>query len=164
MDFSVTSALGCDLYPVDLNHEQEAIRMRSFIWVDHEWRLAQLDYAINILKSNPVSIEKADAGDWIREKLLNDESKDGCRVLIHSVVWQYLSQETRSKISSVMEKVGKTATPERPLAWVAVETNRHTSNHQLTVKYWGGHKHDGRPIVLGESHTHGMWMRWLHEQ
>ena len=57
-----------------------------------------------------------------------------------------------------MAAAGNEATPERPLAWVMLETNRQTFRHELRVKYWPG---PDDWTLLGEAHAHGAWVSWL---
>lgn len=164
MDFDIVSTQGCDLFPVDLRNSEEALRMKSFIWCDHIWRLELLDNAVETLKAHPPSMVKADAALWVEEQLGKPSSHGTCRVLMHSIVWQYLPEETRERITRVMHQAGKEATPDNPIAWVSLETNRRTFNHELTVRYWAGEGANDNihePLVLGEAQAHGRWMRWL---
>jgi hypothetical protein len=57
-----------------------------------------------------------------------------------------------------MEAAGAKATPERPLAWIAVEANRQTFRHELTVRMWPG---GGEPQLLAAAHAHGAWVEWM---
>ena len=57
-----------------------------------------------------------------------------------------------------MEIAGSKATPDKPLAWIAVEANRETYRHELVVRYWPG---GGEPILLGAAHPHGAWIDWV---
>ncbi len=171
MDFKVLSAKGCDLFPFDLRMEEEALRMKSFIWADHAWRHQLLDRAIETLRMHPPQIEKADAATWVREQF--SQAREGknttntCKVLVHSIVWQYLPEKTKNDITAVMDEAASRATPENPVAWVAVETNRETMNHELSVRYYSGNENarDIRvPLVLAEAQSHGRWIRWTHEE
>ena len=78
-----------------------------------------------------------------------------------------IRQVPRTGVIYVMHEAGKEATPENPIAWVALETNRKTFNHELTVRFWAGEGSSDNihePIVLGEAQAHGRWMRWLHKE
>jgi hypothetical protein len=78
-------------------------------------------------------------------------------MLFHSIVWQYIPPEGRARIEAAMEQAGSRATPERPLAWVMVETNRQTFRHELRTRYWPGGE---EAALLGEAHAHGAWVDW----
>ena len=69
-----------------------------------------------------------------------------CRVLLHSIVWQYLPDDTKSAITVMMEKAGAQASRERPLAWISLEANRDNFRHELTLRHWPG---DGRTTHAG---------------
>ena len=79
-------------------------------------------------------------------------------MLFHTVVWQYLPQQTQSQIEVAMEQAGAAATPEHPLAWVRVETNRQTFRHEISARFWPG---GGDWTLLGDAHAHGAWVNWL---
>ena len=57
-----------------------------------------------------------------------------------------------------MAEAGAAATAERPLAWIALETNRATFRHELKVRHWPG---GGEEHLLGEAQAHGAWVRWM---
>ena len=81
-----------------------------------------------------------------------------CSSDLHSIVWQYLGAERQAAVTSAMATAGANATPERPLAWIAVEANRQTFRHELTVRYWPG---GGEPQLLAAAHAHGAWVEWM---
>src|SRR3546814_6843250 len=54
-----------------------------------------------------------------------------------------------------MEAAGAQATPERPLAWIALEANRTVHHHELAVRYWPG---GGAARKLAHAHAHGAWV------
>lgn len=167
MDFDIVSSVGCDLFPVDLRDEAEALRMKSFIWADHTWRHSLLDNAITTLYTHPPHIEKADAASWVREQLTRNRGEDGdgtCTVLMHSIVWQYLPEGTKAGITLAMQEAAALANSKNPIAWVALETNRGTMNHELCLRYWSGNAENdiGEPLVLAEAQAHGRWMKWIH--
>jgi hypothetical protein len=93
--------------------------------------------------------------------MLGRLQEDGVtRVLSHSIVWQYLPASTQQAITAMMEEAGKAATADKPLAWIALETNRETFKHELSVRYWPGGE---QPVKLAEAHPHGAWVEWLGE-
>ena len=57
-----------------------------------------------------------------------------------------------------MEAAGAAATADKPLAWIALETNRETFKHELWVRYWPG---GAETVQLAEAHPHGAWVQWL---
>ena len=160
--FRIISAKGCDLHPVNLKNIDEALRLRAFVWIDMEWRVRNLEEAIKIANNHPPLVAKEDAGVWVKAMLNEPQEPGSCRVLMHSIVWQYLDANTRSVISEAMADAAKKATPDRPLAWISLETNRKTLLYELSVRLWPGHSSSvKRSGVIAEAHAHGEWIRPL---
>ena len=81
--------------------------------------------------------------------------------MFHSIMWQYMPAETQDAITGAFEEAGKAATPERPLAWVSLETDPATFRHELKVRYWNGSTDDGATTLLSHAHPHGAWVEWI---
>jgi hypothetical protein len=104
-----------------------------------------------------VRLDHADAADWIEARLAEPQAAGVTRVLMHSVVWQYLPEDTARRVRAAMIAAGDGATPERPLAWVMMEPNRAIAHQVIRVMSWPGH---AEPTVLGVSHAHAAWIRY----
>lgn len=154
----ITCVKGSDIAPVDLTDPGEAQRLKAYIWADAAERMARMDVAIALAGEQKPDLVQMDAADFVAQRLADLQEAGVTRVLFHTVMWQYLPQETRDAIRAMMDEAGRMATPDRPLAWLRVETNRATFRHELTVKYWPG----GETVVqLAEAHPHGAWVEWL---
>lgn len=154
----IVSAHGCDVAPVDLTDDTQALRLKAFIWPDATERMARLDAAIAMAGRAPPDLVRQDAAEFVRERLAEQQQTGVTRVLFHTVMWQYMPQATRDAITSAMEAAGAKASAENPLAWIAVETNRETFKHECRVRYWP----DGETEVqLAEAHPHGAWVEWM---
>ena len=79
------------------------------------------------------------------------------RVLMHSIVWQYLPNDTQNRIETAMMKAAAQISESTPLAWVSLETDRALMQHQLSIRSWPDH---GETQNLGFAHAHGFWMDW----
>jgi hypothetical protein len=79
------------------------------------------------------------------------------RVLMHSVVWQYIAPAGQRRIEAAMAAAGKRATAERPLGWVAYEADRVLKTHRLTIRSWPG---GGETEQLASAHPHATWIEW----
>src|SRR3546814_9032291 len=66
-------------------------------------------------------VERADAAEWVERRFAAPAPPGRIRVLLHSIVWQYLSTATRQRIESAMQAAGAAATPDRRVAWLRVE-------------------------------------------
>lgn len=155
---AITHIEGCDQTPIDLSDPAAALRLRAYVWAENTERLARLDGVIALARSAPPRLTRADAADWVEQRLAMPQEAGVTRVLYHSIVWQYLGDERRARITAAMEQAGARATADRPLAWVMLETNRATFRHELRVRYWPG---DGQPVLLGAAHAHGAWVEWF---
>lgn len=155
--YDIVGAEGCDVAPVDLTDEGQALRLKGYIWPEFTERFARLDAAIEAAKVFPPEIERKRAVDFLRERLGRPQQEGTTRVLMHSVVWQYIPREERDQIVELMEEAGHKAREETPLAWVSLEANRDTHRHELTVSYW---PHGDMRRKLATAHPHGSWIDW----
>lgn len=157
VDFDIVGAEGCDIRPIDLTDPDEALRLRAYIWPEFADRFSRMDAAIAAARTFPPEVEREQA-DIFLERMLGQPAKAGVtRVLTHSVVWQYLPQDQRDRITAMMEQAGEKATREAPLAWVSLEADRDTHRHELTVRHWPG---AGEWQKLATAHPHGAWIEW----
>lgn len=154
----IVAAHGCDLSPIDLSDERQAMRLKSFIWADATERMIRMDAAIALAKAAPPNLVQQDAAEFVSERLAVPQAQGVTRVLFHTVMWQYMPAATCAAITKAMEAAGAEATPEKPLAWITVETNRATFKHECRVRYWPG---GGEEVQLAEGHPHGAWVEWL---
>ncbi len=107
---------------------------------------------------SPPQLIRATAADFVEAELARPQAAGTTRVLMHSVVWQYVPADQQARVTAAMEEAGKRATPDRPLAWVALEANRTVHHHELAVRYWPGGE---APRKIAQSHAHGAWVEWL---
>ncbi|WP_339693241.1 DUF2332 domain-containing protein [uncultured Parasphingorhabdus sp.] len=156
----IVSIRGCDQNPIDLTDDETAARLKGYIWPEMPARFERMEASITLAKQAAPDLVKADAADWTEEQLTRPQESGVARVLMHSIVWQYLPQPTKDRITMAMETAGKAATADRPLAWMSLETNRKTFRHELTIRYWPGGE---QPTLLGSAHAHGAWVEWLEE-
>ena len=98
------------------------------------------------------------AADFAESELAQPQSEGTTRVLMHSIVWQYVPKDQQARVTAVMEDAGARASPARPLAWIALEANRETHRHEMMVRYWPGGE---TPVQLAEAHPHGAWIKWM---
>lgn len=154
----IVSIRGCDQSPVDLFDPEAALRLKSYVWPEALARMARIDAAIALAGQQAPDLVHQDAGEFVAEALQREQPTGVTRVICHSIVWQYIPGTVRAEITKAMERAGAEATPERPLAWIALETNRATFRHELTVRYWPGGE---EPVMLGIGHPHGAWAEWI---
>ncbi|WP_336986014.1 DUF2332 domain-containing protein [Altererythrobacter aquiaggeris] len=154
----IVSIQGCDLMPIDLSQPEMGLRLKSYVWPEVTGRIARIDAAIGLASEKRPDVVKMDAGEWTAQRLAAPQTRGVSRVLFHSIVWQYIPANIRAGIETAMAQAGSRATMASPLAWVALETNRETFRHELTVRYWPGGE---QPALLGCAHPHGAWVEWF---
>lgn len=156
--FSIASVQGCDIQPIDVLDESAANRLIAYIWPEMPERFARMAAGIEMIRAQPVNLVRADAADFVEAQFSKPQAAGTTRVLMHSIVWQYLPDNVQDRITTKMHTAGSRATNDRPLAWISLETNRETFRHELKVRYW---PNGGEPVILGEAHAHGIWINWL---
>lgn len=149
---------GCDVAPVDLTDPAQALRLKAYIWPEHHIRFARMEAAIGAARQEAPTLVRANAADFLDAELARPQSAGTTRVLMHSIVWQYVPADQQARITAAMEAAGARAAPDRPLAWIALEANRTLHHHELVVRYWPG---GAEPRKLAYSHAHGAWVEWL---
>ena len=155
-DLRITSRMGSDIAPLNVNNDSDRLRLRSYIWADQSERLARLDAAIDVARHTGVTLEKADAADFVERQLASRKAGE-CMVIFHSVVWQYLPDHTETAIETALENAGAQSTPDSPLAWLRMETLTGTDPHPaLRLTLWP----DGETRTLALADFHGRWMEW----
>jgi len=153
----IVSARACDQNPIDLTDDAIAKRLKGYIWPEMPARFVRMEAAIALAKQEAPHLVKADAADWVEEQLQQPQEEGVTRVLMHSIVWQYLPPATKARIEAAMAAAGAQATTAKPLAWISSETNRATFRHDLNIRYWP----DGEEAAhLGHAHAHGAWVEW----
>ncbi|HEX4113166.1 MAG TPA: DUF2332 family protein [Stellaceae bacterium] len=153
---SVASRAACDRAPLDIADPAQRARLRAYIWADQSERLARLDGALALALIAGIWVEPADAGDWLDARL--EAPAEGiATVVYHSVVWQYLPEATRRRLAARLAAAGAAATPDRPLAHLALEYAG--PDYELRLTLWpGGGRESG--ALLATAHPHGAWLNW----
>ena len=156
----IVSIKGCDQRPQNLADSESALRIKSYVWPENADRIARMDAAIALAAQRAPDVVQADAADWVEALLATPQEVGTVRVIHHSIVWQYIPTPAQHRITHAIETAGAAATPERPLVWMMLETNRATFAHELTVRVWDGGEHRGQSHLLGSAQAHGAWVAW----
>ncbi|MET0179893.1 MAG: DUF2332 domain-containing protein [Novosphingobium sp.] len=158
---AIESLRGCDVAPVDLADPAQALRLKAYVWPEHTVRFARIEAAAAAAaaaRAAAPDLVAMNAADFVEAALARPQAEGVTRVLLHSIVWQYVPADQRARVTAAMAAAGARASAGRPLAWVAVETNRATHVHELTVQHWPGGE---QRVQLGVAHAHGAWIEWL---
>ncbi|WP_333572984.1 DUF2332 domain-containing protein [Sphingomonas sp.] len=157
-EVEIVAARGVDIAPLDLTDDRDADRLQAYVWIDAVERQARLETAIAMFRAAPARLDRGDAADWLQARLAEPQPVGVTRVLMHSVVWQYLRHEAQARIADMMAAAGSAATPERPLGWVMMEPNRDLAAQEVRVRGWPG---DTPMELVARTHAHGAWVKGL---
>ena len=116
----VRARAACDLNPLDIADPAARLRLASYIWPDQPDRLARFDGAVELALAAGVHVERADAAEWLEERLAR-RARDAATVVYHSLFLQYPRSEKRAAIRAAIEAAGAAATPAAPLGWLRLE-------------------------------------------
>ena len=144
---------GCDPDPLDPTAPDDRLLLLSFVWAGQVERFRRLEAALDAAAGDPVAVDRAEAGPWLREQLA--APRPGvATVVFHSVVWQYLSADGRAEAESVLRDAGGRATAEAPLAWLRFEPDDGLAGTRVTL--WPG----AADHLVATSGFHGQDLVW----
>lgn len=157
VDVTVADRGGCDLNPIDATTDEGALTLLSYVWPDQALRIAHLRGAIDIARAVPVRVERADAGAWVTRALATP-TPAVATVVVHSIVLQYLSKETRDRVRDAIRTAGASATSDSTIHWLRMEPAGPVADLRLTS--WAGVRGGGVDEVLATAGYHGAPVRW----
>lgn len=156
---TIADARGVDLRPLPLHDPVMQERLMSYVWADDAQRLARLGNAIALAQLFPPCVEQGSAAAWLERQLKQAQAAGTCRVVLHSMVLQYIPlAERRAAITAILA-AGARATKNRPFAWLGLEWNAPRTEVRLQLTHWRG---DGSATnrVLATCHAYGAWIDW----
>lgn len=146
-DLRVADRRGCDAAPVDPASDEGRLTLMSYVWPDQPARLARLRAALDVARDVPVVVDRADAVDWVRDRLA-EPTEGVLPVVFHSVVMQYLTPAGRTAFAESLPS-------DEPRAWLRFEPDN--GDFVLRLTTWPG----GVERTLAVAHPHGYDVRWL---
>jgi hypothetical protein len=149
----VIERAGCDPSPIDPTTDDGALTLQSFVWPEQLERLALLRAAIEVARRTPVTVDQASATDWLEERLARERG-GSATVVFHSIMWGYLTDDDRARITETLTSAGERASASEPLAWLRMEPGADQTDLILTT--WPG----GEERVLAHAGYHGRPVRW----
>ncbi len=149
----VAERAGCDLHPLDVESEEDRQYLRSFIWADQIERIQRLDDACRAARRVPLTIERAQAVDWVDAHF---RAREGTlTVVMHSAVQYYLSREQRAALRETIESRAEAARENAPVAWLRFEEDGAGMTTLLTR--WPGNSE----YAIARSDGHAQDIEWL---
>lgn len=157
---SVRARHAVDRKPLDASDGATRERLASYVWADQRERLARLEGALSIAAAYPVQVDQADAADWLEQALPVDPQAGVCRVVMHTIAYQYFPPEAQSRIRQRLQRVGAGARNEAPLAWLRFEAADEGGQERrpaLDLTVWPG----GETQRLAIGQPHGASYDWF---
>ena len=157
----VVAARGVDLNPVDLASFEASERMMAYVWPGEVRRARRLASAIAMARIFPPQVEQGSAGAWLDRQLQLPQRPGERRVVMHSMVMQYLSESERHAVMEQLTSAGQRASRACPLVWIALEWKADRSEVLLQVTRWSGEGPDeGVTRTIAACHPYGKWIEW----
>ena len=148
---------GCDTNPIDLRDKARRNIAAAYIWPEEALRRKSFFSAIDKLVELDISVEKADAVEWVAQ-ILAERRKGYVTVIYHSIFANYLSGEKRLAFEKTIENEGRKASRDRPLAWLRFEPENadFAAGFHVDLTMWP----DGRRRRIATAHPHGKWVEY----
>lgn len=155
---SVVARRGVDLNPLDVTNVDDRARMMAYVWADQPERMRRIEAAVETTRSARPELEKGDAAEWLAQQLAQHPDDGVCRVVMHSIAFQYFPAGIQEKITNLMVETGANASSRTPLAWLRFELDDASSSEaSLRVTLWP----DGTERLLACADPHVRKVRWF---
>ncbi len=158
-EVKVVARRAVDRNPLDVRSEGTRKMLAAYVWADQLERLERLEAALDLAAGAPVTVERDDAADWLENTLTVTAEAGVCRVVMHTIAFQYFPPEAQQRIRDHMDKVGQGATLESPLAWLSFEASEQGGPERrpmLKLRVWPG----GGEMHLAVCQPHGAEIFW----
>lgn len=152
-DLRIADRAGCDINPIDPTTTDGVNTLRGFLWPDQAHRRERLDAAIEVARAYPATVERADAGAWVEERLA-EPTPGMATVVYHSIVLQYLPRPSFDRMRAAISDAGARATSDAPIHWLRMEPAGDVAD--LRLRSWPG----GDDRALGTTGFHGPPVDW----
>jgi len=152
----IAARAGCDRNPLDARSQATVERLLSYVWADQTARMERLSAALNHMAQSNLRVEKADAADWLEQRLSKPQQPGVTRVLFHTIVWQYLPEAVKQRAKAAIAKAASVATENAPFAHLAFEADGQAPGGGVRLTLWPG----GEERLLARADYHGRWVEW----
>jgi hypothetical protein len=150
----VVARAGVDLNPLD--PKADRLRLLSYIWAGQADRLDRTAAAADLAAGFPGLVARGDAVDWLMTRLATP-FPGHLHLVFHTIAWQYFPPAAKARGAVLLAKAGAQATPEAPLAHLAMEADDTAGSAGVTLTLWPG----GATIPMARAGFHGQFVHWL---
>ena len=156
---TVVERSGCDPDPVDVHSPEGRLTLLACTWPDQLERIRRLEAAIGIARSLSYLVERAGAADWLEARLARPAA-GAATVVFHSVVWPYLADSERARVTGIIEEAGQAATRGRAAGMVENgAANRDREEPEVRLRIYPGFdraRHRNYALSMGPP-SDGRW-------
>jgi hypothetical protein len=146
---SVVERRGCDVAPVDAGQPEGRLRLMSYVWPDQLARFRLLEQALDLAARCPSQLDRANASDWLEERLR--EPRPGVATIVfHSIVMQFMSGSERRRLRRLVVRAAQQATRDAPFAWLRMEGVSPLKDVLLTTWPTGNERRIARAGLYGK--------------
>src|SRR5690606_821020 len=100
---------GVDRQPLDPRSAITRERLQAYVWAEQRGRLARLGAALELAAADPAPVDEADAADWLEAQLSPEPEPGVCRVVMHTIAFQYFPPEGQARIAARIAAAGARA-------------------------------------------------------
>ena len=157
-NLEIASRRGCDASPIDPTTDEGRLTLLCYVWPDQAERFARLRGALDVAARVPVTIDRADANEWLDEQLAAPVPGTAT-VVFHSIVLQYLGHEKAARLRETIAAAGERATRDATLSWLRLEPERGDDGewiYPVRLTSWPG----GEDRRIAISSPHGPPVNW----
>lgn len=156
----IERAAGVDLSPLDPLDDADCERLHAYIWAGERARSVRLRAAIAVARAHPPQVATGLASRWLATQLARPQRQGTRRVIVHSMVVQYMPEVERAAVNAALTLAAAAATPSRPLARIGMEWSADRSVVEVSVTPWDGSSAAGRTVVAAHCHPYAEWFEW----
>ncbi len=153
----IEERVGSDPRPIDMGSTAGRLALTAYVWPDQRHRLERLRHAFSVAERHPVELRPVDARQFVDQLQLREGVTT---VLMHSVMWQYLSRAHQEHVRARVHDLGSAATAASRFAHLRFEPQRRRSDGRreflVPLTTWPGCEER----VLGNAHPHGVPTTW----
>lgn len=145
----VTSRIGLDLNPIDLNNEDEKLWLKSLIWPEHTERLDMFEKAASSIKNNNISLIEGD-GIALLPEYAAKIATDNAICIFHTHVANQMPVDKRNELVQAVKEIGRNRD--------VFHLYNNIQDRYLHLDYYINGEENNN--IIAETEGHGRWFEW----